>query len=62
METNIGAQIADIRESQGMTQGDLARLLKTTQSAIARIEGGKQNVSAEMLKKLSKALKKNLNK
>jgi UDP-N-acetylglucosamine 1-carboxyvinyltransferase len=60
METNIGAQIADIRESQGMTQGDLARLLKTTQSAIARIEGGKQNVSAEMLKKLSKALKKNL--
>lgn len=60
MEKNIGSQIADIREAQGMTQGGLARLLKTTQSAIARIEGGKQNVSAEMLKKLSKALKKNL--
>ena len=60
MEKNIGSQIADIREAQGMTQGELARLLKTTQSAIARIEGGKQNVSADMLKKLSKALKKNL--
>jgi UDP-N-acetylglucosamine 1-carboxyvinyltransferase len=60
MEKNIGSQIADIREAQGMTQGDLAHLLKTTQSAIARIESGKQNVSADMLKKLSKALKKNL--
>lgn len=60
MEKNIGSQIADIREAQGMTQGELARLLKTTQSAIARIEGGKQNISADMLKKLSKALKKNL--
>lgn len=56
----IGAEIADLRETQGMTQGDLAKHLKTTQSAIARIESGRQNVSAEMLKKLSKALKKNL--
>lgn len=60
MHGNIGSKIADIRETQGMKQTDLARLLKTTQSAIARIESGKQNVSADMLKKLSKALKKNL--
>ncbi len=60
MQLNIGLQIADLRETQGLTQGDLARLLKTTQSAIARIESGKQNVSADMLKKLSRALKKNL--
>ena len=60
MENNIGARIADIRETQGMTQAELARKLKTTQSAIARIESGKQNVSADMLKKLSAALKKNL--
>ena len=60
MEAHIGARIADLRETQGMTQGDLAKLLKTTQSAIARIESGKQNVSADMLKKLSAALKKNL--
>jgi UDP-N-acetylglucosamine 1-carboxyvinyltransferase len=60
METHIGARIADIRETIGMTQTALARKLKTTQSAIARIESGKQNVSADMLKKLSVALKKNL--
>ncbi len=60
MKGNIGTQIADLRETQGMTQGDLAKHLKTTQSAIARIESGKQNVSADMLRKLSKAFKKNL--
>jgi UDP-N-acetylglucosamine 1-carboxyvinyltransferase len=56
----IGKQIADIRETQGMTQGTLAKLLKTTQSAVARMESGKQNISADMLSKLSRALKKNL--
>jgi len=60
MEKNIGAHIADLRETQGMTQTDLAIKLKTTQSAIARIESGKQNLSAETLRKLSHALKKNL--
>ena len=60
METHIGARIADIRETQGMTQAALAKAIGTTQSAIARIESGKQNVSADMLKKLSGALKKNL--
>ena len=60
MEKNIGLRIADLRETQGITQGKLAKLLNTTQSAVARIESGKQNVSADMLKKISKALKKNL--
>ncbi len=60
MEKSIGLRIADLRETQGMTQGALAKLLGTTQSAIARIESGKQNVSADMLKKISMALKKNL--
>lgn len=60
MATPIGQQIANLREAQGMTQDALAKLLKTTQSAIARIESGNQNVSADMLKKISQALKKNL--
>lgn len=60
MDKNIGKKIADLRETQGMTQGKLAKLLDTTQSAIARIESGTQNISADMLKKISKALKKNL--
>lgn len=57
---NIGQSIADLRETKGITQSALAKLLKTTQSAVARIESGKQNVSADMLRKISKALNKNL--
>jgi UDP-N-acetylglucosamine 1-carboxyvinyltransferase len=57
---NIGHRIADMRETKGMTQAALAKKLKTTQSAVARIESGKQNISADMLKRISKALGKNL--
>lgn len=60
MKNDIGARIADMRGAQGMTQADLAKKLKTTQSAVARIESGTQNVSADMLKKIGAALKKNL--
>jgi UDP-N-acetylglucosamine 1-carboxyvinyltransferase len=60
MENNIGARIEDMRLAQGMTQAALAKILKTTQSAVARIESGKQNVSADMMKKIGSALKKNL--
>jgi UDP-N-acetylglucosamine 1-carboxyvinyltransferase len=56
----IGTRIADLREAQGLTQAALAKKIKTTQSAIARIESGRQNVSADMLKKISRALGKNL--
>jgi len=57
---NIGKRIADIREAQGLTQTQLAKKINTTQSAIARLESGTQNVSAEMLKKIGHALGKNL--
>jgi len=57
---NIGKRIADLRETQGLTQSQLAKKIHTTQSAVARLESGKQNVSAEMLKKIGHALGKNL--
>lgn len=57
---NIGNRITDLRESVGLTQTELAKKLKTTQSAIARLESGTQNVSADMLKKIGRALGKNL--
>lgn len=56
----IGVRIADLRETAGLTQQALAEKINTTQSAIARIEAGKQNVSADMLRRISKALGKNL--
>ncbi len=57
---DIGKKIADLREAQGITQSQLAKKLKTTQSAVARIESGKQNVSTDLLRKISQALGKNL--
>ncbi len=57
---NIGDRIADLRETRGLTQADLAKKLKTTQSAVARIESGRQNISADMLRRISHALGKNL--
>ena len=43
-----------------MTQAELAKALKTSQSAVARMENGEQNFSTEMLSKLSVALKHNV--
>ncbi len=55
-QARIGRFIADLRERAGMTQGELAQALKTSQSAVARMEKGEQNFSTEMLGKLSRAL------
>jgi UDP-N-acetylglucosamine 1-carboxyvinyltransferase len=60
MDNSIGKRVADIREAQGMTQAVLAKKIKTTQSAIARLESGTQNISTDMMKKISHALGKNL--
>ena len=52
----IGETIEQMRTEKGWTQGELAELVGTSQSAIHRIEKGGQNVSLEMIKKLSEAL------
>ncbi len=57
---NVGKRIANVREQAHVTQSALAQKIGTTQSAIARIESGRQNVSTDMLRKISKALNKNL--
>lgn len=58
--SSIGSRIIDLREAQGLTQTQLAQKLGTTQSAVARMESGKQNVSTDMVKKIGRALGKNL--
>ncbi len=57
---NIGQRIVEVREQARITQSALAEKIGTTQSAIARIEAGGQNVSTDMVRKISKALNKNL--
>lgn len=54
----IGHFIKHLREEQGFTQDKFARALKTTQSAIARIESGNQNITIEQLTKISDVLKR----
>ena len=52
----IGSIIAKARLRQGVTQAELANKIGTSQSAINRIEHGKQNASLEIISKISKAL------
>ncbi len=49
----IGIIIKQMREDAGLTQGDFAKKLKTSQSAVARMEKGDQNFTAEILSKIS---------
>lgn len=56
----IGRFIAELRKRQHITQKDFAKLLNTSQSAIARMEKGEQNLSTEMLLKISSILDKNI--
>ncbi len=53
---SIGGMIARLREDRRMTQVELGDKIGTTQSVIARIESGEQNLSTETLAKLSEAL------
>jgi len=52
----IGTLIRDARRHKSMTQNELALALGTSQSAVARIEQGKQNLSLEMLARIGECL------
>ncbi len=52
----IGETVERMRLEKDWTQEDLAKAVGSSQSAIHRIEKGGQNISLEMIKKLSEAL------
>jgi UDP-N-acetylglucosamine 1-carboxyvinyltransferase len=56
----IGQLIAQIRHERGFTQAEFARRLNTSQSAVNRIEHGRQNLSLETLGRISDVLNKSL--
>lgn len=56
----IGHLIAQIRQERGLTQAELARQMGTSQSAVNRMEHGKQNLSLETLGRVSDVLNKQL--
>lgn len=61
-ETNskVGRLIQQIRHERGITQAEFAKRLGTSQSAVNRIEHGNQNLSLEMLGRISDVLNKQL--
>jgi len=54
--STIGSMIRDTRKQRGWSQSQLATALDTSQSAINRIEQGRQNMSLEMIGKIADAL------
>ncbi len=56
----IGSLIAQIRQERNITQAEFARRLHTSQSAVNRMEHGKQNLSMETLGRISDVLNKQL--
>lgn len=59
-QIEIGKKIESVRESMGYTQSELAKILGTSQSAVARMEKGDQNFSIEMIQKIESALGKEI--
>ena len=56
----IGELITINRQNKGLTQAQLAEELGTSQSAIHRIENGGQNISVEMIARISEVLGSNV--
>lgn len=56
----IGHLIYQIRQERGLTQAEFAKQLGTSQSAVNRIEHGRQNMSLDMLGRISDVLNKPL--
>ncbi len=56
----IGNLISQIRKERGLTQAEFAGKLRTSQSAVNRIEHGHQNLSLETLGRISDVLNKPL--
>lgn len=59
-QQKIGFFIRNLREERGLTQSSFAKELSTSQSAVARMEAGKQNFSTKELLKISRILNRKI--
>lgn len=59
-QLEIAYQILQLRKKQGISQTELAKKIGTTQSNVARIESGQQNVTTETLQKIATAFRRDL--
>ncbi len=56
----LGNLIREARELRGLSQSEFAKMIGTSQSAVARMEQGGQNLSMAILEKISDALGKRM--
>ena len=54
-EFELARAVIEARAAAGLTQEQLARRMETTQSVVARLEGGKSRPSTRTLEKLAAA-------
>ncbi len=59
-EFKIGIMLKEAREKSGLTQEELARRVKTTKSAISRIENHSDDIKLSTLIKVAKSLGRQL--
>ena len=59
-EFKIGHLLRNARKKSGLTQDELARRLRTTKSAISRIENHAEDIRFSTLKRVAEALGKEL--
>ncbi len=59
-QLEIAYQILQLRKQHGISQSELAKRLRTTQSNIARIETGRQNFTTHTLQKIAKVFDRDL--
>ena len=59
-QEKVGILIKKLREEQGMTQAEFAKALATSQSAVARMESGGQNLTVDQLGKISEVLNRKI--
>jgi ribosome-binding protein aMBF1 (putative translation factor) len=59
-QLEIAYQILQLRKKQGLSQAQLAKKLKTTQSNIARMEAGQQNFTTDTLQRIAAAFQREL--
>jgi UDP-N-acetylglucosamine 1-carboxyvinyltransferase len=59
-QKQLGSFIKNLRQQRGFTQIDFAKALSTSQSAVARMETGKQNFSTKELLKIGEVLNRKI--
>lgn len=56
IDQHVGARLRSLRQARGLTPEDLSRDLSIPCSRIAALESGRLRISAELMRKLSRAL------